>query len=268
MDMSSKSIYACLFLLLIATLCHSQTGISLTQPNLIAVTPVNSTALNVTWQFAPTNYDQSDLIRVYINFYEFFFNYGPMNTSVNYVFTTANKTITSLIKNFQLVNAFYYVCLSSNSTLTNYTQFLFVQTCQLKRTCSRANSSVCPQTGFIVVSTTTVSANSFTITVNWLNNLPYNRNTTNAQLIPNGAQGTLLTQSINTTYTSLPYQFTGLQPQTIYTVNIIVNYALFGHSLTDTMNYIVTTSRSSNLVSTGNISIFIAWSVLLSVLFS
>jgi hypothetical protein len=87
-------------------------------------------------------------------------------------------------------------------------------------------------------------------------------------LIPNGAQGTLLTQSINTTYTSLPYQFTGLQPQTSYTVNIIVNYALFGQSLTDTMNYIVTTSRSSNLVSTGNISIFIAWSVLLSVLFS
>jgi hypothetical protein len=222
----------------------------------------------VTWQFAPSNYDQSDLIRVYINFYEFFYNYGPMNTSVNYVFTTNNKTITSLTKNFQLVNAFYYVCFSSNSTLTNYTQFLFVQTCQLSRTCSRANSSVCPQTGFIIVSTTAVSANSFTITVNWLNNLPYIPSTTTVQLANNGALGTALGSSVNTTYTILPYQFTGLQPQTSYTVTITVNYTLFGQSLTNTINYIVATSRSSKLVSTGNISIFIAWSVLLSVLFS
>ncbi len=269
MNMLSKSIYIwCFLLLLIVKSSHTQTGISLTEPKLTSITPVNSTALTVTWQFAPSNYDQSDLIRVYIKFYEFFYNYGPINTSVYYTFTTNNKTITSLTRNFELVNAFYYVCFSSNSTVTNYTQYLFIQTCQLKQTCLRSNSSICPQTGFIIISTTDISANSFTITVNWLNNLPYTRNTTTVQLANNGAVGTALSSSINTTYTILPYQFTGLQSQTSYTVIVTVNYILFGQSMTDTMNYIATTSDSSNLISTGNMSSFIVWSVLLSLLFS
>ena len=265
MDMSY---IRCFLLLLIVKLSHTQTAISITEPKLTSITPVNSTALTVTWQFASSTYDQSDLIRVYIQFYEFLYNYGPINTLVNYVFTTNNKTITSLTTNSELVNAFYYICFSSNSTLTNYTQYLFVRTCQLKRTCLRVNSSICPQTGFILISTTDSSASSLTIAVNWLNNLPYTRNTTTVQLANNGAVGTALSSSINTTYTILPYQFTGLQSQTSYTVIVTVNYILFGQSLTDTMSYIATTSHSSNLISTGNMSIFIIWSVLLSCLFS
>jgi len=255
-----------LFLLSIIPLCYSQ-GVPLTQPTLISITPINSTALNVSWQFADSTYDQSNLILIYINFYEFYYNYGPINTSIVYTFTT-NKTITNLIQNFDLVNAFYYVCFSSNSTNTNTTEFLFIETCQLIQTCSRSNSSSCPQNGFVVITNSSITSSSFIINVNWLQNLLYVQNSTTVQLASNGATGTSLASTQNATYINLPFQFSNLQSQTSYTVNIIVNYILFGASMTNTIVYTVTTSRSSNLFYTGDILIFVPCSVLLSFLFS
>lgn len=256
------------FFLLIIPICYSQSNIPLTEPKLISITPINSTSLTVTWAFASSIYDQSDLIKIFIDFYEFTFDYSPQNTSVDYIFTSTNKTITNLTQTFQLVNAFYYVCFSSNSTNSNSTTFLFVRTCHLIRTCSRENSSICPQTGFVVISQADVTSNSFTIYVQWLQNLPYSQNATTVQLSSTGATGTALSSTENTTYINLPYRFSNLQSQTSYTVNIIVTYIVFDQSITDVMNYTVTTSHSSNLFNTGDSSIFIFWSVLLSFLFS
>jgi len=255
-----------LFLLSIIPLCYSQ-GVPLTQPTLTSITPINSTALNVSWQFASSIYDQSNLIQIYIDFYEFYFNYGPINTSIIYTFTS-NKTITNLVENFDLVNAYYYVCFSSNSTNTNTTEFLFISTCQLVRTCLRSNSSACPQNGFVVISSSSITSSSFIITVDWLQNLLYTPISTTVQLASTGVTGTALAVTQNSTYINLPYQFSNLQSQTNYTVNIIVNYTLFNTIMSNTIVYSVTTSRSSNLFNTGDILIFVPWSVLLSFLFS
>jgi hypothetical protein len=268
MDNWWNFLYLHLFFLSIVPLCHSQSGVPLTQPTLLSITPISSSALNVTWQFASSTYDQSNLIQIYIEFYEFYYNYGPIITSVNYTFTSTNKTITYLTQNFQLVNAFYYVCFSSNSTNINSTESLFIQTCQLKQTCSRSSSSICPQNAFVIISYTNVSSNSFIIIVNWLQKLPYTQNTTTVQLVNNGVTGTALASTQNNTYISLPYRFSGLQSQTNYTVNIIINYILFGNSMTDVINYTVTTSRSSNLFYTGDILSFVICLVHLSFLFS
>lgn len=268
MNMSRNFVSTCSILLLILVGCDCQTGTSLTEPKLTAVIPLNSTALSVSWEFASSQLDQSDLIRVTIDFYEFFTNYGSNLTSRNYVFTPSNRTITSIVENFQYVNIFYYVCFSSNSTSTSISNFLYLRTCRLVRTCSRANPSICPQNGFTIATPSTITSNSFIITVHWLNNLPYIRDATIVKLAGNGATGTPLASSTNSTYTSLPFQFTGLQSQTSYTVDIFGNFTLFGSSLTNMTSLSVTTSRSSNLVYTGNIASFVLWSVLLSWLFS
>ena len=268
--MSRHFVSSCTFLLFIVVSCSCQTNIPLTEPKLTGVTPLNSTALNVSWQFASADVDQSDLIQVRIDFYEFFANYGPNNTSRNYVFTRANKTNSSIVENFQYVNIFYYVCFSSNSTNVNITNYLYMRTCRLVRTCSRANVSICPQDGLVTITPTSITSNSFIINVSWLNNIYYNRNTTSVQLTGSSTMGTALSLSTNETYTSYPYQFTGLQSQTSYSVDIFVKYTLFGSSLMDTMNTIVitTTSRSSNLVYTGNLMSFVLWSVLFLLLVS
>ncbi|CAF3332795.1 unnamed protein product [Rotaria socialis] len=233
-------------------LSHSQTHIPLTQPTLTSITAVNSTALTVTWVFANATYDQSDLIRITIQFYEFYYNYGPVNTSISYTFTATNKTITSFTQNFDLVNAFYYVCLSSNSTNVNAPSPLVKRTCLLKQTCSRANSSICSQIPFVIISNGASSSNSLNININWLKQLPYTQNGATVQLISNGATGTLLTSTDNGTYVIQTYQISSLQSNTNYTANIIVNYTIFGSILTDAINYTILTSRSSNLFSTGD----------------
>ena len=256
--------YIHLFFFSFIQLSQSQIGVPLTGPRLTAVTPVNSTALTVTWEFYSSAYDRSDLIQMSIEFYEFYFNYGPINTSISYTFTSVNKTITSLTKNFDLVNAFYYVCLSSNSTNTNSSSSLYQQACQLNRTCSRLNSSVCSQVAFVIISDADVTSSSFIINVHWLKNLLYSRNATIVQLTNNGIIGTSLPSIENATYTTLPYQFSGLQSTTNYTIDIIVNYTIFNRMLTDIINYDVLTSYSSNLLRTGNSWTFIACSVLLS----
>ncbi|CAF4705732.1 unnamed protein product, partial [Rotaria socialis] len=144
--MDSGLYFLCILVLSlsIGPLCNCQTGPSITQPKLISIIPINSTALTVNWAFAATSIDQSDLIRIYIVFYEFFYSYNATYASNNYTFTSANKTITSLTKNFDLVNAYYYVCFSSNSTVTNVSVFLsIVNICTLTRTCLRSNAA-CP----------------------------------------------------------------------------------------------------------------------------
>jgi hypothetical protein len=255
-------------LILILPLCHAQSGVYITEPKLLSVAPINSTALNVTWQF-DTAIDQSNLVQVLIEFYEFYFNYGPIYTPINYTFTLANKTSTTyLTQNFQLVNAYYYVCFSSNSTLTNTTLFLFKKTCLLRRTCSRLNSSICPQTFFDIISATDISSNAFTININWLKSLPYTPGVSAVNLAANSVTGTQLSQTDNGTYIIVPYRFSGLQWNTSYVVNVIANYTIFSTSMSDVMNYTVSTSRSSNFFYTCDSLIFIAWSVLLSFLFS
>lgn len=256
-----------IFLLLFIPLCYSQSGVYLTEPKLVSVNPINSTALNITWQF-DTN-DQSDLVRVLIEFYEFYFNYGLINTTISYTYVLANKTsISSYIYNSELVNGFYYVCFSSNSTLTNVTVFLYQRTCRLRRTCLRINSSVCPQTFFAIISTTDISSNSFTINVNWLKNLPYTRGVPTVKLADNSVTGTQLSSTENATFTTIPYRFSGLQWKTGYIVSVTVNYTIFGSTLSDVMNYTVSTSRSSSFFYTSDSFIFVAWSVLLTFLFS
>lgn len=259
----------CFFYILLsyASLCQSQNAVPLTEPKLTSVIAINATALTVTWSFANSTFDQSDLIRVSIEFYEFYYNYGPINTSISYTFTSTNKTVTNLTKNFDLVNAFYYVCFSSNSTNVNASVPLYKRTCKLIQTCSRTNPSICSQIPFVIISSTS-SSNSLIINVNWLKNLPYTRNGTSVQLLDNGATGTLLSSIENNTFTIQPYQFTNLQSMKNYTANIIVNYTLFDRVLTDVINYTVLTSHSSNLFSTGDRFIFMTGLVFLCFLIS
>ncbi|CAF5205619.1 unnamed protein product, partial [Rotaria magnacalcarata] len=240
-----------------------QTNIPLTEPKLTSITAVNSTALTVTWVFANATYDQSDLIRITIKFYEFYYNYGPVNTSISYTFTATNKTITSFTRNFDLVNAFYYVCLSSNSTNVNASSPLVKTTCLLERTCSRANSSICSQIPFVIISNGASSSNSLNININWLKQLPYTQNGATVQLINNSATGTLSTSTENNTYAIQTYQFSSLQSNTSYTAYIIVNYTIFGGILTDAINYTISTSRALNIFSTGDSFIFMICSVFL-----
>jgi len=243
-----------ILLLLIIPLSHSQSNNYITQPTLTGVTAVNSTALTISWQFASSAFDQSNLIQIYINIFEFYYNYNATYLT-NYTFTT-NKTITSLTTNFQLVNAFYYVCFYSNSTITNVTAGLYYIQCQLATTCTRSNSSVCPQASFVTILPTTITSNSFIITVYWLNQLPYTQGTTIVQLLNENLNGTLVSTVTNSTYTSLSYSFSNQQPSTTYTINTIVTYTILNNPLTQVNNLTVTTSRSSNLISTSDIFIF------------
>jgi hypothetical protein len=138
----------------------------------------------------------------------------------------------------------------------------------LRRTCLRINSSVCPQTFFAIISTTDISSNSFTINVNWLKNLPYTRGVPTVKLADNSVTGTQLSSTENATFTTIPYRFSGLQWKTGYIVSVTVNYTIFGSTLSDVMNYTVSTSRSSSFFYTSDSFIFVAWSVLLTFLFS
>jgi hypothetical protein len=121
---------------------------------------------------------------------------------------------------------------------------------------------------FTMISYSNVLSNSFIITVSWLKNLPYAQIMTMVRLVNNGVIGTALLTTENSTYFNRPYQFSGLQSQTNYTVNVTVSYMIFNRIITNSMNSIVTTSGSSNLFANGDMRIFIAWSVLLACIFS
>jgi hypothetical protein len=269
MDNYSYSSYILLLIFSILTLCYCQTYQPyITQPTLVSVIPINSTALNVTWQFANSSIDQSDLIRIYIVFYEFYYNYSAVYASTNYTFistnntfTSTNKTITNLTINFDLVNAYYYVCFSSNSTITNVTQYLAIlNTCVLTRTCLRSNTT-CPGPSSVNISATSITINSFIISFLWPNDLPYSPISFSAQLINNNQIGTALSVTRNFSYTNRPYQFTGLQSATTYTVNTSFTYTILGNIITNTTTLTVTTSCSWKLVYSSNLS-FIFFSFL------
>ncbi|CAF4824046.1 unnamed protein product [Rotaria sp. Silwood2] len=148
----------------------------MTEPKLTSAIPINSTALTINWKFADISVDRSDLIRIYIIIYEYYYEYNRIYTSTNYTFTSINKTITSLTKNFELVNAYYYICFSSNSTVTNFSQYLFIlNTCILTRTCLRSNTA-CPGPSSVIILSTNISSNSFIISFLWPNDLPYSPN--------------------------------------------------------------------------------------------
>jgi len=238
-----------LFILSIITLYHCQTYQPyITEPKLVSVIPVNSTALTVTWQFANVSIDRSDLIRIYIIFYEYYYEYNNIYASTNYTFTSTNKTITNLTKNFELVNAYYYVCFSSNSTVTNVTQYLAIlNRCILTRTCLRSNKS-CPGPSIVIIYSINISSNAFSISFLWPNDLPYSPISFSAQLINNGQIGTALSITQNTSYTNRPYQFTGLQSNTIYTVNTSFTYTILDRFTTNITTLAVVTSCSWRLV--------------------
>jgi hypothetical protein len=220
----------------------------ITQPQLISVIPVNSTALTVTWQFANSSIDESDLIEIYIIFYEYYYGYEQVYASTNYTFTSTNKTITNLTMNFQLVNAYYYVCFSSNSTVTNASVSLAIlNQCILTRTCLRSNTA-CPGPSSVLVTSTSISSNSFLISFLWPNDLPYSSTSFSVQLINNGQIGTALSLTQNFSYTNRLYQFTSLQSNTTYTVNTSFTYTILDSITTNITILTVTTSCSWKLV--------------------
>jgi hypothetical protein len=247
--MDNYSYILLILILSIVTLCHCQTYEPyITEPKLISVIPVNSTALTLTWQFADPSIDRSDLIRIYIVFYEYYYSYSDVYASTNYTFTPANKTITSLTINFDLVNAYYYVCFSSNSTVTNVSQYLaIVNRCVLTRTCLRSNTA-CPGPSIVILSSINISSDSFIISFLWPNDLPYTPISFSAQLINNGQIGTALSLTQNFSYTNRLYQFTSLQSNTTYTVNTSFTYTILDSITTNITILTVTTSCSWKLV--------------------
>lgn len=257
--------YLRIIILSILTLCYCQTDQPyITEPKLTAVIPVNSTALTVVWQFANVSIDKSDLIRIYITFNEYYYSYSQSYASTNYTFTSTNKTITNLTKNFELVNAYYYVCFSSNSTITNVSIYLAIlNQCILTRTCLRSNTA-CPGPSTVIISSS-ISSNSFIIYFLWPNDLPFSPNSFSATIISNGQIGTALTSTQNTSYTNYPYQFTNLQANTAYTVNTSFTYTfLNGATITNVSTITVTTSCSWRLVYSGDLLLlFLSFSVIL-----
>ena len=261
--------YFSYILLSIVTLCYCQTDPYITEPKLTSVIPINSTALTVTWQFADSSIDRSDLIRISIVFYEYYYGYNRTYPSTNYTFISTNKSITSLTRNFDLVNAYYYVCFSSNSTVTNVSQYLaIVNNCILTRTCLRSNAA-CPGPSSVIILPTSISSNSFIISFLWPNDLPYSSNLFTTQLISNNQIGTALGLMQNSTYTNRPYQFTGLQSRTTYTVNTSFTYSILNNiTMMNTTTLTVTTSGSSKLFYTGGLSFSLSsFSVMLFFIF-
>lgn len=248
----------------IVTFCHCQIFVFITEPRVTSIVPLNSTALTVNWEFASQAYDQSDLIRIYIVFYEFYYTYNRVYASTNYTFTTANKTITSLTKNFELVNAYYYVCFSSNSTVTNVSQYLsIINSCTLTRTCSRSGNS-CPGPSVVTVLATNITSNSFTILFLWPNDLPYTWNSSAVKLTNNSQTVSAYLSSQNNTYTTRSYQFTGLKSQTSYTVNASFSYAILGGTPTTNITILtVKTSCSSKLLCADDLLFLLSCSMIL-----
>ena len=253
MDNHLHSSYTLILFLLFVPLRYCQT---ITEPKLISVTPVNSTALTVNWRFADTSIDQSDLIQIHIVFYEFFYGLRDIYASSNFTFTSTNKTVTNLTKNFQLVNAYYYVCFSSNSTITNASRHLIVNSCILTRTCLRSNAE-CPGPSTVAILPASISSISFIISIIWPNDLPYSWNSSTTQLVHNGQAGTRLSSTANVSYTNQQYQFTGLQPETTYRINTSFTYTLLNRiTQTNTTILTVTTSYSSKLIYNSNLLAF------------
>ena len=230
-------------------LCRCQTFAPISEPRLISVIPVNSTTLTVNWQFASASIDRSDLIRISIVFNEFYYSYNRTYAATNYTFTSTNTTITSLSRTFELVNAYYYVCFSSNSTLTNATRFLaIVNNCLLARTCLRSNAA-CPGPSSAAVQSTEVSSTSFVITFLWPNELPYSPTSFTAQLTNNGQFGSSSSWTQNTSYTARSFRFSGLQSRTTYTVIASVIYMLINGAVqTNVTTLTVTTSSAWRFV--------------------
>ncbi|UJR31883.1 hypothetical protein I4U23_019357 [Adineta vaga] len=255
MDSSWYFFYVVLLIFSIVPLYRSQTDVSITEPRLTSTVAVNSTALTVNWQFANSSIDQSDLIRVYITILEYFTKYTTTVYSTNYTYTT-NKTITSWTQNFPLVNAFYSVCFSTNSTITNYTYFVSTTQCQLARTCSRQNSSVCPNASAVTIISSDITSNSFLITINWYNVLPIIRNSTVVQILSENLNATFVSILTNDTYIIESYRFSNRQSLTTYAINTLISYTLLNQIKTESYVLSVTTSRSSKNFLTSDILIF------------
>lgn len=225
---------------------HAQSSALITEPRLTSINPLNSTALTVNWQFANASVDQSDLITISIVIYEFYFTHRATYGPFNYTFSSSNKSITSLTQNFEWVNAYYYVCFSSNSTKLNTTQFVAVTNdCRLVRTCARSNRSCAGPSSTQVISTN-ITASSFTIVFLWPIDLPYTPLNFAAQLINNGPSGTTLTVTQNDSFIIRPYLFTNLQARTSYSVNTSVTFNILNSAAQTNLSILtVTTSRAA-----------------------
>ncbi|CAF0817183.1 unnamed protein product [Adineta ricciae] len=258
-------IYWCSLHILFLSIVSYQITPDITEPRITSIVPINSTALTVNWQFADTSIDRSDLIRISIDFYEYYYSYNRTYLGTNYTFVSTNKTITSLTKNFELVNAYYYVCFSSNSTVTNVSVYLAItNNCILARTCSRSNTT-CSGPSSVLISSINMSPTAFLISFLWPNDLPYKPISFTANLINNNQSGTPLSVIQNSTHTNRSYLFNGLTSNTAYTVNTSFTYsALYNVTKVNTSTLIVTTSSSARIFYTGVVHFF--W-VIMFVLF-
>ncbi|CAF0878075.1 unnamed protein product [Adineta ricciae] len=256
MGRCSYFVYLLFLIYSLVSLCHCQTSVYITEPKITSIVPVNSTALTINWQFADSSIDQSSLIRIYITILEYYTKYNTTTYSANFTSTASNKTVTSWTQNFPLVNAFYSVCFSTNSTITNVTYFIATTKCQLAQTCSRQNSSNCPNASAVNIQAASITSNSFLITVNWYNVLPITRNSTLVQISSLNSNATYISLVTNDTYNIESYQFSNLQARTTYVVTTTVNYLLANQLKTETYSSSVTTSRSAKLFSTSDILLF------------
>lgn len=249
----------CWLLLLCIVHYQCQSIPTLTEPRLSSIVPVNSTALRVFWTFANSAFDQSDSIQINIVFNEYFYGYNRTYPAIQYQFDANNKTITNLTRNFELVGAHYFICFSSNSSRTNFTQyFLFNSECRLARTCVRSNQS-CPSPASFTLESVSSTSNSFTVAGMWPLEIPYSPVNFTVQLATNNQSGALTSVTQNVSHLIRRYDFNNLQPSTNYLVNSVVYFQRPDNQLqqnTITLN-MSTTSLSLSLFSTTSVKCFL-----------
>lgn len=234
-----KILFFCCFFLF----SHGQSTAILTEPKLTSVIPLNSTALRVNWQFASDSIDQSNLIVISIVIYEFYLTHKATYGPFTYSFSPSNKTVTNMTFNSEWVSANYYVCFSSNSTITNTTQLVTVtNNCVLTRTCARSNTS-CPGASSFQWVSSNITTNSFILAFLLPIDLPYAHLSSSAQILNNGPVGSALAVTQNASFYIYRYQFNNLQSSTSYIVNTNVTYSTLNiRNETNVSTITVTTS--------------------------
>ncbi|CAF1279897.1 unnamed protein product [Adineta ricciae] len=229
--MIGMRIYWCSLHILFLSIVSCQITPDITEPRITSIVPINSTALTVNWQFADTSIDRSDLIRISIDFHEYYYTY--------------NRTYSG----------------------TNYTKRLLLCLFLIQfnpRTCSRSNTT-CSGPSSVLISSINMSPTAFLISFLWPNDLPYKPISFTTHLINNNQSGTPLSVIQNSTYTNRSYLFSGLTSSTVYTVNTSFSYStLYNVTKTNTSTLIVTTSSSARMFYTGVVHFF---SVIMFVLF-
>lgn len=240
-----KILFFCCFFLV----SHGQSTTSITEPKLTSVIPLNSTSFRVDWQFANDSIDQSNLIVISIVIYEFYLTHNATYGPITYSFSRSNKTVTNMIFNSEWVSATYYVCFSSNSTITNTTKLVTVtNNCVLTRTCARSNTS-CPGASSFQWVSSNITTNSFILALVLPIDLPYTLLSSSAQILNNGPVGSALAIAQNASFYIYRYQFNNLQSSTSYIVNTSFTYNILSmRTETSVSTITVTTSVATRKI--------------------